>query len=125
MMIVDSFKYDYTKEIKNFMTAITIEDFSVYRPNKIKCRIPLIMPDIPDGDPKKSTTRLSVSNVKNREPIQKSQITECNYIELNIPQDIAFYCPRDKEGIVKKGQRFIAICLDGELDKIRIIGQDY
>lgn len=117
-------EYDFRTEIKYPMTIINLEDFSVYNPNDIKCTIPLLMPMLSKGDPEDEKIKAGVSHVQNKTRPSPEQFTSCNYVKVNISQEIAFACPRDKAGTISKGQKFICVFLNGELDAIRVIGID-
>lgn len=112
--------------MKNFYTVpdmvhselvIALEDFNYN--TKVKCRIPSLMPFLSENIIVQDTKRVSPMNIlnKNIKLLGIGRCTSCNYVELYIPSNLS----NGKEG--KKGDKFAAIFLGGDINKCTIIGR--
>ena len=117
--------FNFKEELSHPMTAITMQDMNCQQTSGIKFKIPILMTDISDLTPMESKHSVNTSHIVNTVPVQSEKYETCNYVLLNVPQEFAFMCPRSGGDIVKKHQEFIAVCMDGELENIRIIGRNF
>lgn len=108
-----------TSDMSYTETAITLEDFTYGE--KTKITIPVLLPLLDNTQPMESTKYLNRRNIinKNRDDIQVTKCTKCNYIELVIPKDL---CPClgidpkcNHKG--KKGQKFIVNFIGADINK--------
>lgn len=113
--------------MKNFYTipdmthselVIALENFKY--DTKVKCRIPTLMPLLPDNTIVEDNIRLSGNNVLNKNTgiLGVGRSITCNYVKLYIPSSLSNGA---EEG--KKGEKFIAVFLGGDINKCTIIGR--
>ena len=117
--------YTFRQELSNPLNAVSMEELDCQKTENVKFKIPILMTEIPEMEPMESKGKVSTSHIMNKEKIQPETYNTRNYIELNVPQEFAFMCPRNADDIIDKGQEFIAVCMNGELENIRIIGRNF
>ena len=117
--------YDFRKELSNPMVAYIMEDMDCQKTTDIKMKIPILMTEIQEKEPIESKNTVDTSHIVNKKKIKSEKYETCNYGLLNIAQEFAFMCPRNEADVIEKGQEFIAVCMNGELANIRIIGRNF
>lgn len=123
--MIDISTYDFKKELGNPMTAVMMEEMDCQQTTGIKFKIPILMTEIPEMEPIESKGKVNTSHIVNKQKIPNESYEVCNYVKLNVAQEFAFMCPRNDSDVIDKGQEFIAVCMDGELQNIRIIGRNF
>lgn len=110
-------------ELKYPEIGIALEDF--HYKSKAKIFIPVLLPEMSSTSATKGTRRSkAASNIVNSNG--KRGIGSCtitNYVELTVPSYIASGLT-DKDGIIKKGTKFILVFVGGEINNPKIIGVD-
>lgn len=119
-------EFNFKNELAYPLNAIAMEDIDCQKTTDIKFKIPILMTEIPELEPVENKgQKISTSHIVNKQKIQPEKYNTRNYIELNVAQEFAFMCPRDEADIIEKHQEFIAVCMNGELANIRIIGRNF
>lgn len=112
--------------MKNFYTipdmthselVIALEDFEYN--TKVKCRIPALMPLLTENTIIQDNIRLNTNNIlnKNINILGVGRSITCNYVKLYIPSSVS----NGREG--KKGDKFTAVFLGGDINKCTIVGR--
>jgi len=108
--------------------AVIIEDFHINSTGKLKCQIPILMPNIPQGKEIEMNTRLSKSNLinKNKSDIMtKNSITTINYLMIDLPSHIrrTFTSEVNETDIVLKGKKIIITFIEDDINHIKVLGR--
>lgn len=119
---------EYIEGLNLSASHIAITKEKIYKnggDKSVKCRIPILMPNIPDTDPLELKTRLSVSNIlnSNKSSIKISDtIVTTNYINITIPEHVLSQLP-SSNGWISKGQKIIIIFMNGDINNIQVLGR--
>lgn len=116
------------QEMKYTEIAIVLEEFESDKIGKFY--IPVLLPEIPGGNPINKTGRVSSSNIVN--PSGKAGIgsyTSTNYVELRVPGYIReeietpkYISEHHSIMVIRKGVKVLVTFIGGEANKPCIIG---
>lgn len=115
--------------MKNFSTdmnsterAILLTTANKYDPGIQKFRLQTLI-GLKDNSSAITTTNISIPNMMNKDTdIGLTSITECNYIELELPQEVARNYPLK---FIPPGTVFIVSFNSGDITKPVIVGGDW
>ena len=112
---------DFYKELdlKYPEIAITLEKFDPNGDTSVLCNIPVLLPFMQN-----SADIINTSNIENKVnnlSIGACKIHQGTYLKIN--REHSQYCPKDKNGYVPAGEKFIVVFVGGDIDKPRVIGR--
>ena len=108
--------------------AVIIENFHINSSGKVKCRIPILMPNIPSGKELLNQTRVSKSNLINKDKSiinVNTIINTSNYILIDLPLWVRKdYTPEiEYTDIVLANKKVLFVFVEGDINNIKILGR--